>query len=442
MRVYDIVLKKRNGFELNKEEIDFLVNGFTKGEIPDYQMSAFTMAVYFQGMTPEETAHLTMAMVNSGEKVDLSPIEGIKVDKHSTGGVGDTTTLVLGPLVASVGVTVAKISGRGLGHTGGTLDKMESVPGLSVELSRDEFIQNVNRIKLSVTGQTAQLVPADKKLYALRDVTATVDSIPLIASSIMSKKIASGAEAIVLDVKTGTGAFMKSLEDSFLLAEAMVQIGSQVKRETVAVVSDMNQPLGNSIGNSLEVIEAMEVLKNQGSDHLKDICLTLGAHMVVLAKKANSIEEAKDLLNECLENGKALAKFKEFIEAQGGNPAVVDDYSILPQANIKVEYTAKNSGYIKEINAERIGLAAMVLGAGRENKESEIDLSAGLVLKQRLGDKVEKGQSIITLYTNNEGKVDDARKILDSAILIEEEKVSAPPLIYGIVTSKGVKKYS
>lgn len=429
MRMVDIIEKKRNGEELTKDEIQFMINGYTNGDIPDYQMSALAMAVFFQGMTKEERVYLTEAMVKSGDEIDLSGIEGIKVDKHSTGGVGDTTTLVLGPLVASVGVPVAKMSGRGLGHTGGTIDKLESVEGFHVEITNDEFVRLVNKNKIAVIGQSANLTPADKKLYALRDVTATVDSIPLIASSIMSKKIAAGADAIVLDVKTGSGAFMKSLDDAKELAQAMVEIGKGVGRNTKAIISDMSQPLGFAVGNALEVKEAIDTLKGHGPSDLRELCLTLGSHMVVLAGKASSLEEARAMLEESIQNGKAIESFKTFLQAQGGDASVVDDPSKLPAAKYTIEVVAKESGYVSEITAETIGVAAMMLGAGRVTKESTIDLAVGLVLHKKVGDFVSAGESLVTIHSNKEN-VDEVMEKIYSAYKLVDEKVETPTLIY------------
>ncbi|MFC3882795.1 pyrimidine-nucleoside phosphorylase [Bacillus songklensis] len=429
MRMVDLIEKKRDGRELTTEEIQFIIKGFTDGSIPDYQMSAFAMAVFFQGMTERERADLTMAMVESGDQIDLSAIEGIKVDKHSTGGVGDTTTLVLAPLVAAVDVPVAKMSGRGLGHTGGTIDKLESVAGFHVEIDKQEFIDLVNKNKVAVIGQTGNLTPADKKLYALRDVTATVNSIPLIASSIMSKKIAAGADAIVLDVKTGAGAFMKDLDDAKELAQAMVSIGNNVGRKTMAVISDMSQPLGYAIGNALEVKEAIDTLKGNGPKDLEELCLVLGSHMVYLAQKASSLEEARHMLEEVIQNGKALEKLKVFLSAQGGDGSVVDDPSKLPQAKYVVDLEAKEDGYVAEIVADSIGTAAMLLGAGRATKESEIDLAVGLVLKKKIGDQVKKGEPLVTIYSNQENTEEVKAKIYES-VKISKEKVDAPPLVY------------
>jgi pyrimidine-nucleoside phosphorylase len=433
MRMVDLIEKKRDGLELTTEEIQFVIKGYTDGSIPDYQVSALTMAIFFQGMTESERADLTMAMVESGDQIDLSKIEGIKVDKHSTGGVGDTTTLVLGPLVAAVGVPVAKMSGRGLGHTGGTIDKLESVVGFHVEIENDEFIKLVNQNKIAVIGQSGNLTPADKKLYALRDVTATVDSIPLIASSIMSKKIAAGADAIVLDVKTGAGAFMKTLDDSRELAKAMVRIGNNVGRNTMAVISDMSQPLGYAIGNALEVKEAIDTLKGEGPEDLTELCLTLGSHMVFLAKKANSLKEAREKLENVIKDGSALDTFKVFLSSQGGDASVVDDPQKLPQAKYTFELEAKQDGYVSEIAADEIGTAAMLLGAGRATKESEIDLAVGLMLRKKIGDQVQKGESLVTIYSNFEN-VEEVRNMLYENIAMSTEKVPAPVLIHEEIT--------
>ncbi|GAA0416316.1 MAG: pyrimidine-nucleoside phosphorylase [Bacillota bacterium] len=433
MRMYDIIEKKRNGQALTTEEINYFIDGYTNGNIPDYQASALLMAIYFQDMTDDERAQITKAMVESGDQIDLSEIDGIKVDKHSTGGVGDTTTLILAPLVASLGVPVAKMSGRGLGHTGGTIDKLEAVPGFHVEITNDEFIELVNKNKVAVVGQSGNLTPADKKLYGLRDVTATVNSIPLIASSIMSKKIASGADAIVLDVKTGAGAFMKELNDAKALAKAMVTIGNKVGRNTMAVISDMSQPLGNAIGNALEINEAIDTLQGKGPKDLTELCLTLGSQMVVLAEKAETLEEARAKLQENLHNGKALNQFKTFLSSQGGDATVVDQPHLLPQASFKVDLPAKKGGTVAEIIADDIGTAAMMLGAGRATKESEIDLAVGLVLHKKIGDKVEAGESLLTIHSNSEN-VDEVKEKLYASITISEEIIDAPTLIYDTVT--------
>ncbi|MGN1386872.1 MAG: pyrimidine-nucleoside phosphorylase [Bacillus sp. (in: firmicutes)] len=433
MRMVDLIEKKRENLELTTSEIQFIIDNYTNGTIPDYQMSAMLMAIYFNGMTERERADLTMAMVHSGDIIDLHEIEGIKVDKHSTGGVGDTTTLVLGPLVAAVGVPVAKMSGRGLGHTGGTIDKLESVPGFTVEIPKEKFIELVNDDKLAVIGQTGNLTPADKKLYALRDVTATVDSIPLIASSIMSKKIAAGADAIVLDVKTGAGAFMKTTEQAVELAQAMVNIGNNVGRNTMAVISDMSQPLGLAIGNALEVKEAIDTLQGNGPADLTELCLTLGSFMVVLAKKAETLEEARKMLEEVIANGKALEVFKTFLSAQGGDATVVDQPDQLPTADYQIPLLAKEDGFVKELIADEIGTAAMMLGAGRATKDSVIDLAVGLVLHKKIGDQVKKGEPLLTIHSNKED-IENVKELLYRSIKISSDKVEAPPLIYTHIT--------
>lgn len=432
MRMIDIIEKKRDGKSLTREEIEFFVNGYTRGEVPDYQASSLAMAIFFQDMNDEERAALTMSMVNSGERIDLSDINGIKVDKHSTGGVGDTTTLVLAPLVAAVGVPVAKMSGRGLGHTGGTIDKLESVKGFNVEISEKDFIKLVNDNQVAVIGQSGNLTPADKKLYALRDVTGTVNSIPLIASSIMSKKIAAGADAIVLDVKTGSGAFMKTLDDAEALAHAMVRIGNNVGRNTMAIISDMSQPLGNAIGNALELKEAIATLKGNGPKDLTELVLTLGSQMVVLAEQAESLDEARQMLVDAIKTGKALNKFKTFLSNQGGDDSIVDSPEKLPSAKYQVEFKAKKDGFITEIIANEIGVASMMLGAGRQTKEDVIDLGVGIVLNKKVGEHVEKGENILTIHTNTK-KIDDILNKLDNSITIES-KGEAPTLIHKIIT--------
>jgi pyrimidine-nucleoside phosphorylase len=428
----DIIEKKRDGQELSTEEIRFVIDGYTNGQIPDYQVSALAMAIFFRDMTARERADLTMAMVESGETIDLSAIEGIKVDKHSTGGVGDTTTLVLAPLVAALDIPVAKMSGRGLGHTGGTIDKLESIAGFHVEITKDEFVKLVNEHKIAVIGQSGNLTPADKKLYALRDVTATVNSIPLIASSIMSKKIAAGADAIVLDVKTGAGAFMKTAEEAVELAKAMVSIGNNVGRKTMAVISDMSQPLGFAIGNSLEVQEAIDTLKGQGPKDLEELCLALGRQMVYLAQKADSLEEAEEKLKEAISSGRALEKFKEFIANQGGDPSVVDHPERLPQAAYHIEVPARQDGVVAEMVADEIGTAAMLLGAGRATKESEIDLAVGIMLKKKIGDSVKAGESLMTIHSNREN-VDEVLEKIYANVRIADH-AEAPVLLHGVVT--------
>ncbi|MBV4415393.1 pyrimidine-nucleoside phosphorylase [Clostridium tyrobutyricum] len=432
MRMVDIISKKRDGKEISTEEINFFIEGYTKGTIPDYQASAMAMAIYFQDMNDREKADLTMAMVNSGETIDLSSIDGIKVDKHSTGGVGDTTTLVLAPLVASLGVPVAKMSGRGLGHTGGTIDKLESISGFHVEITKDEFIKLVNEDKVAVMGQTGNLTPADKKLYALRDVTGSVNSIALIASSIMSKKIASGADAIVLDVKTGTGAFMKTEKDAERLAHAMVKIGNDVGRNTMAIISDMSQPLGFAVGNALEVKEAIDTLKGNGPEDLTELVLALGSQMVVLAKGAETLAEARKKLIESIKSGSAIKKFKLFVKNQGGDPSIADDTDKLPQAKYKIDVPSKESGFISNIAADEIGIAAMLLGAGRATKEDKIDLAVGLIMHKKVGDKVEAGDPIVTIYSNRQDVKDVRAKIYDNISI--SNKVEKPVLIHKIIT--------
>ncbi|MGK8804868.1 pyrimidine-nucleoside phosphorylase [Staphylococcus epidermidis] len=432
MRMIDIIEKKRDGKSLTREEIEFFVNGYTRGEVPDYQASSLAMAIFFQDMNDEERAALTMSMVNSGERIDLSDINGIKVDKHSTGGVGDTTTLVLAPLVAAVGVPVAKMSGRGLGHTGGTIDKLESVKGFNVEISEKDFIKLVNDNQVAVIGQSGNLTSADKKLYALRDVTGTVNSIPLIASSIMSKKIAAGADAIVLDVKTGSGAFMKTLDDAEALAHAMVRIGNNVGRNTMAIISDMSQPLGNAVGNALELKEAIATLKGNGPKDLTELVLTLGSQMVVLAEQAESLDEARQMLVDAIKTGKALNKFKTFLSNQGGDDSIVDSPEKLPSAKYQVEFKAKKDGFITEIIANEIGVASMMLGAGRQTKEDVIDLGVGIVLNKKVGEHVEKDENILTIHTNTK-KIDDILNKLDNSITIDS-KGEAPTLIHKIIT--------
>ena len=433
MRMYDLIMKKRDGNALTKEEIDFMIEGYTCGDIPDYQMSAMMMAVYFQGMNEEETLNLTMAMRDSGDKLDLSAIEGIKVDKHSTGGVGDKTSLALTPMVAACGIPVAKMSGRGLGHTGGTIDKLESFPGFTTEISTETFMKNVNEIGIAIMGQTAQLAPADKKLYALRDVTATVDNLSLIASSIMSKKLAAGADAIVLDVKTGSGAFMKKEEDAFGLAKAMVSIGNGAGRKTIGVVTDMDQPLGLAVGNALEVKEAIDTLKGEGPEDFVELCLTLGSYMLLAGGKASTPQEARAMLTEVIDNGKALQKLADFVAAQGGNPQAVYDTTLLPQASILKEVPATEDGYITHIACDEVGICSLILGGGRETKESVIDLSVGIILAKKKDDYVRKGEPIAIIHGNDEEKINQAMERLQNAYLYSETPGHKSEIIKGIV---------
>ncbi len=433
MRMYDLIMKKRNGGVLSGEEIHFMVKGFTAGEIPDYQMSAMMMAIYFQGMNEDETLALTMEMAKSGDMLDLSDINGIKVDKHSTGGVGDKTSLALTPMVAALGVPVAKMSGRGLGHTGGTIDKLESFTGFSTEISEQQFKDNVNKIGIAIMGQTAELAPADKKLYALRDVTATVDNMSLIASSIMSKKLAAGADAIVLDVKTGSGAFMKKEEDSFALAREMVRLGKGAGRDTVAIVSDMDQPLGFAVGNALEVREAIDTLNGRGPKDFEELCLTLGSYMALAAGKAQSVDEARKKLIGCIEDGSALKKLAEFVAAQGGDSELVYHPERLPQASIIEEIPSPSDGYIQKIVCDEIGICSLILGGGRETKESSIDLSVGLVLHKKVGDAVKKGESLATIHANDSEKLVAAKARFLAAYTINDTPVTKKPLIKGIV---------
>lgn len=441
MRIYDIIAKKRDNHELTKEEIEFFVDKYSKGEIPDYQASALLMAIYLNKMNKQETVYLTEAMMNSGDVIDLSQIEGIKVDKHSTGGVGDKTTIALAPLVAACGAPVAKMSGRGLGHTGGTLDKLESIPDFSIEMDSDKFIESVNEHKIAVCGQTASIAVADKKMYALRDVTATVDNISLIAASIMCKKLASGANAILLDVKTGDGAFMKTLDDSFELAKAMVDIGCGMEKETIGIITDMDEPLGFAVGNSLEVIEAIETLKGNGPKDFVLLCETLGAYMLLLSKVADNFEEGVQKIRDAISSGSALDKLRVFIENQGGDKRVVDDYSLLPQANNIVEVKSPKNGYISKIEAEEVGMSAMILGAGRETKEDTLDMAVGIVLEKKVGEYVNKGDILAYIHYNKEGKFESARERFINSYEIVEEKVEPRKLIYGVVTKDEIKKF-
>lgn len=429
MRMYDLILKKKQGGELSTDEIRYMIEGFTEGSIPDYQMSAMTMAICFRGMTPRETVDLTLAMRDSGDVLDLSGIKGVKVDKHSTGGVGDKTSLALTPIIAALGVLVAKMSGRGLGHTGGTIDKLECFDGFTTALSEEQFAGNVNTIGIAIAGQTANLAPADKKLYALRDVTATVDQMSLIASSIMSKKLASGSDAIVLDVKTGNGAFMKKLEDSRALAKEMVSIGTMAGKKTVAVITDMDQPLGRAVGNSLEVREAIDTLRGEGPADFKEVVFALGSQMLMLAGRAADEKEARALMEGVIEDGSALDKFAQFVRAQGGDAAPVYDTSLLPVAGKTLEVTAKESGYVHRILAEDIGIACMTLGGGRETKESAIDLSVGIILEKKNGDAVSDGEVLATIYGNDDAKMQAAYEKIAHAYEIAKEPAAFVPVV-------------
>jgi len=430
LRVVDIIEKKRMGLCLSEKEIDYVINGYVSGEIPDYQISALLMAIYFQGMNNEEAAYLTKAMLYSGDIIDLSKIDGIKVDKHSTGGVGDKTTLVLGPLVASLGAKLAKLSGRGLGHTGGTLDKMESIPGMRIDLTEEEFINQVNKINIAVAGQTKKLVPADKLLYALRDVTATVPSIPLIASSIMSKKLASGADVICLDVKIGDGAFMKTIEDARKLSNIMVAIGKAFDKKVSAFITSMDEPLGFAVGNRLEVKEVVETLQGKGPKDLEDLCVTIAGYMVYYANKTKTLEEAKTRALENLHNGKALAKFYEFIQAQGGK---IEDLNTFIEVKEIIPFLSKKEGYVKTIKALNIGLASMKLGGGRATKEDDIDPMVGIVLNKKVGSKVSKQEILAYIYTNGEVK-EDILSLLEDAFEITTNEVRIENIIKEIIT--------
>ncbi len=433
MRMYDLIMKKRNGGVLDDAEIKYMVEEYTAGRIPDYQMSAMMMAIYFQGMTDKETVALTMAMAHSGDMLDLSAISGIKVDKHSTGGVGDKTSIALTPMAAACGVKIAKMSGRGLGHTGGTIDKLESFRGFTTGITKEHFIRQVNEIGVSIMGQTLDIAPADKKLYALRDVTATVDNMSLIASSIMSKKLASGADAIVLDVKTGSGAFMKKEEDAFALAKEMVTLGNMAGRKTMAVVSDMDQPLGRAVGNSMEVAEAIATLRGEGPEDFVELCLTLGSYMLVAGGMAKDARQAGHMLREVIENGKALDKLAEFVQAQGGDPAAVYDTSLLPRASVIEEIPSPAEGYVHKIECDEIGICSLILGGGRETKESDIDLSVGLILQKKVGDYVKTGEPLAVIHANDKEKLKAARERFLKAYHIENDRIEAGSLIKGIV---------
>ena len=444
MTMYDLIEKKKRGMELSKEEIEYIVYGYTDGSIPDYQMSSFLMAVWFNGMNKEETYHLTMSMMNSGEILDLSQINGVKVDKHSTGGVGDKTTLILGPIVASLGIPVAKLSGRGLGHTGGTIDKLESIPGFNTAVETEDFIGQVNDINIAVAGQTSNLAPADKKIYALRDVTATVDNISLIASSIMSKKLASGAEAIVLDVKCGSGAFMKNEEDAIALATEMVDIGKSAGKKMVALVTDMDEPLGRYVGNSLEVYEAVLSLMGQGDKKLMDISKALAAHMVVSANENLSYDEAYLQVEKTLESGAALKKMVEFVARQGGDVGYILNPELLPKGEIVMEYKAKADGYVKAIQAEEVGKACLSLGGGRRTKEDVINSAVGLFLNKKKGEKVKVGETVVTIYADSEEKAKEALNILESAYeFATDDIVDSGDIIKYVIQKKCcIEKYT
>ncbi|OGV54288.1 MAG: pyrimidine-nucleoside phosphorylase [Lentisphaerae bacterium GWF2_52_8] len=442
LRAYDIIMKKRNSGSLSREEISFMIKNYTSGVIPDYQMSALLMAIFIRGMNPSETAVLTDEMVKSGEVVDMSGIPGIKVDKHSTGGVGDKISLPLAPLVASCGAHVPMMSGRGLGHTGGTLDKLESIPGYRAVFPKEDFIRIVKSAGAAIVGQTGDLAPADKKLYALRDVTATVDSIPLIAASIMSKKIAAGPDALVLDVKTGNGAFMQKFEDALALAKTMVEIGINNKKDVMAMITDMNQPLGRLVGNSLEVIESIKVLRGEDIPDLRELVLAQGSYMLLMSKVAPSLAEARSLLERNITNGRGLEYFAKMIEAQGGNPDVTKDLSLLPVAGRKTEYRAGKAGYISEMLALEVGRAALALGAGREDKDSLIDNSVGFELVKKRGDAVSAGDVIAVIYYNDEAKLKNAAALLDGAVKITAEKPAPRPLIYNVIRDGKVSGYN
>ena len=433
MRMYDLIMKKRNGGNLSREEIEYMITEYTADRIPDYQMSAMMMAVYFQGMSAEETVALTMAMAHSGDMMDLSAISGIKVDKHSTGGVGDKTSIALTPMVAACGVKIAKMSGRGLGHTGGTIDKLESFAGFTTGISAEHFVNQVNEIGVSIMGQTADIAPADKKLYALRDVTATVDNMSLIASSIMSKKLASGADAIVLDVKTGSGAFMKKEQDSFALAKEMVTLGNMAGRKTIAVVSDMDQPLGRAVGNALEVEEAIATLRGEGPEDFAKVCMTLGSYMLIAGGVAPDEENARQRLKTVIEDGSALKKLAEFVQAQGGDPQAVYDTALLPKASIVEEIRSNNDGYVSKIDCDEIGICSLLLGGGRETKDSVIDLSVGLILHKKVGDTVAAGDVLATIYANDRDKLNAAKERFLKAYHFSDSFTKIPSLIKGIV---------
>lgn len=442
MRMYDLIMKKRNAGIHTANEIRFIVDGFTNGKIPDYQMSAWLMAVYYNGMSKEETVELTLAMADSGDRLDLSEIEGVKVDKHSTGGVGDKTTFIVAPILAALGVPIAKMSGRGLGHTGGTIDKLESIDGFNVAIDKQEFIDNVNKIKLALVGQTGNLAPADKKIYALRDVTATVDSLPLIASSIMSKKIAAGADVIVLDVKCGSGAFMKSIDDAIALAKTMVDIGNMAGRRTYGIITDMNEPLGCKVGNALEVEEAINVLSldnvkeamnDTGIGRLVEVSLTLAAYMLIGSGKVTDFDEAKEMCIQVIENKKALDKLAEFVALQGGNSDCIYDTTLLPKAKYVIPVYLNECGYIESCNTSEVGMVSLVLGGGRATKESEIDLAVGIDIRKHIGDKIDKDEVFAYIHANSENTFEEARKRLINAYVISDKPVNKEEMVKEII---------
>ncbi|MEG1151668.1 MAG: pyrimidine-nucleoside phosphorylase [Oscillospiraceae bacterium] len=441
MRAYDIIIKKRNNIELSDEEIKWIVDNYVDGEIPDYQISALLMAIYFNGLNERETLSLTMNMAHSGDMIDLSKINGIKVDKHSTGGVGDKTTLIVAPIVASFGVPVAKMSGRGLGFTGGTIDKLESINGFKTEMDAEDFMATINQVGICVIGQTGDIAPADKKLYSLRDVTGTVESIPLIASSIMSKKLAAGADAIVLDVTKGSGAFMKTVDNAIELAQTMVKIGEGAGKKTIALITDMDRPLGYAIGNSIEVIEAIETLKGNGPEDLTKVCVELAGNMLFLAEKG-SITQCKIMAEDAIKNGSALAKFRDMVRTQGGDEKCIDNYNLFKRAETIYSVKSTKTGYITHMNTEKCGMSSVVLGAGRETKNSQIDYSAGIILKKKVGDYVKSGEEIAVLHANKEKNVLEAETIFLDAITISKNNVEEEPLVYARVSKDGVEIYN
>jgi len=442
MNMYEIISKKRDKKKLTSEEIQYFVSGYTKGTIPDYQMSALLMAIFLNGMDAEETFGLTLSMMRSGKVMDLSFIARTKVDKHSTGGVGDKASLILAPLVAACGVTVPMISGRGLGHTGGTLDKLESIPGFKTNLSLRKFVENLSEIGVSVIGQTAEIAPADKKIYALRDVTSTVNSLPLISASILSKKLAEGADALVFDVKLGNGAFMQKEEESILLAKNLIQTAKRFKKKAVALITDMNEPLGEAVGNSIEVIEAIQSLKGRGPEDLRKVTLALGAYMLILGRKAKNFKEAKEKLEESIKSGKALHKFKQMVKKQGGDPGVVDDYRLLPWAKHKITIESGQTGYVKSINTLKIGLSAVKLGAGRERLDSKIDPGVGFLIKKKVGDQVEKGENLAVIFSNDLKKGEWAKQEIKEAYQISRKRINKLKKLLYLIDEKGIKKWN